>query len=526
MRLVSALIAAAACVAAIGCGLNQEGIGPPNNQIFYPGAIRVDPTNGRWLYVVNSNSDLRYNDGTLVAVDLDAVNADRKLDNAWGNCPSVNYIYPSSSPAKPPANGPQTTSAYCCWDTLDSNVLNCDERGYIKSAVKIGSFGSAIEIQPPDPTPDVRIRPDPDNKKKMYKIDPRPATQKSRLFMGVRGNASITWVDADATVDPPTFDCTGDTNPDDFVECNLDHRVVDEPNPNNANPVPVLPDEPYALAIDSPAPVPDPDPAKSFADQQPLFFVGHLRGGFLSAIDVTATPTLLGSFGTIFPGDVNGSLGVTSLTVTTSGVNTGHIFATSRFLPRAGAFIPISSSGRNVNPYPDPTVFLANAGDGFVSPLAGSEIRGIQVIPGINRTYLLQRTPPALVGFDTLGGQNVATDVVEMCQGPTFLHMSPPYRPSIIATGATDTDTDKRLFVSCFEAGEVYVVDPYVPQIISIIEVGRGPAGLAFSDEQPAPSYAYVVGFGANNVSVIDLRPGDTQYHVIQRIGFPSPVPR
>ena len=80
-------------------------------------------------------------------------------------------------------------------------------------------------------------------------------------------------------------------------------------------------------------------------------------------------------------------------------------------------------------------------------------------------------------------------------------------------------------FVSCFEAGEVYVVDPYTPQIISIIEVGRGPAGLAFSNESP-PERAYVVGFGANNVSVIDLQPGPTQYHVIQRIGFPSPTPR
>jgi len=520
MRLVSALIAAAVCASAIGCGLNQEGIGPPKNQIFYPGAIRVDPINGRWLYVVNSNSDLRYNDGTLAAVDLDAVNTDRALESAWGNCPSVNYIYPSSSPAKPPTDGPPSTSAYCCWDMLDRNVLNCDERGYIRSAVKIGSFGSAIEIQQPDPTPDVRVKSD------KTIVDPRPATQKSRLFIGVRGNASITWVDADATMDPPAFDCAGSTDSDHFVECDTDHRVIDEPNPDNANPAPVLPDEPYALAIDSPAPVPDPDPNKSFADNQPLLFVGHLRGGFLSAIDVTETPTLLGSFGTIFPGDVNGSLGVTSLTVVTSGVNTGHIFATSRFLPRAGAFIPISSSGSKVNPVRDPHTFLANAGDVFASPLAGAEARGIQVIPGINRTYLLQRTPPALVGFDTLGGQNVATDVVEMCQGPTFLYMSPPYRPSVIATGATDTDTDKRLFVSCFEAGEVYVVDPYVPQIISIIEVGRGPAGLTFSNEQPAPSYAYVVGFGANNVSVIDLRPGGTQYHVIQRIGFPSPVPR
>ena len=42
----------------IGCGLSQEGIGPPTNQIFFPGAIRVgpsvaDPTDSRWLFVAN-----------------------------------------------------------------------------------------------------------------------------------------------------------------------------------------------------------------------------------------------------------------------------------------------------------------------------------------------------------------------------------------------------------------------------------------------------------------------------------------
>lgn len=493
MRLVSALIAAVFCAAAIGCGLSQEGIAPPNNAIFYPGAIRVDPNNGQWLYVVNSNSDLRYNDGTLVAVDLDAVQADRELSGAWGNCPGPNYVYPSSSPP-----------GYCCWDTLDRNVLNCDERKYVKSAVKIGSFGSAIDIQPVS-----------------------PVGGKSRLFMGVRGNASITWTDADLSSGVPAFDCAGGPESDGFIECDTSHRVTDEPNLDNANPKPLLPDEPYALAIDAPAPDPDP----MLTDKQPLLFVGHLRGGFLSTIDLTQTPpALIGSFGTIFPGDVNGSLGVTSLTVTQSGVNTGHIYATSRFLPRAGAFIPISDRGNEVNPAPGP-VFLANAGDVFASPLVGAEARGIQVIPGINRTYLLQRSPPALVGFDTLGGQNVAADVIEMCQGPTFLQMSPPFRPTSVLTGATDTDTDKTLFVSCFEAGEVYVVDPYTPQIISIIEVGRGPAGLAFSCEDPptcrtAPQRAYVVGFGANNVSVIDLSDGPTKYHVIERIGFPSPVPR
>jgi len=54
--------------------------------------------------------------------------------------------------------------------------------------------------------------------------------------------------------------------------------------------------------------------------------------------------------------------------------------------------------------------------------------------------------------------------------------------------------------------------------------VGRGPSGLVFDEPRKV---AYVVGFGDNNISVIDLDPAhETQYHVVQRIGFPRVTPR
>jgi DNA-binding beta-propeller fold protein YncE len=83
--------------------------------------------------------------------------------------------------------------------------------------------------------------------------------------------------------------------------------------------------------------------------------------------------------------------------------------------------------------------------------------------------------------------------------------------------------------VTCYEGGQIYVFDPYVPRLVKVIEVGRGPAGLSFDPvvRNPTSVFAYSTGFGANNVSVIDLRPGSpTEYRVVQRLGFPSPVPR
>lgn len=500
MRFGSALIAAAASAAAMGCGFNQEGIPPARDQIFYPGGMEVDP-GGRWLYVVNSNADLRFNDGTLAVVDLQEAGktlagARPSLDPTSGDrlpaarprnvCDAIGFFNPLSGPRD-----------LCCWDALDHNVLNCDERQFVKAdaTVKIGSFGSAIQVLP------------------------TPKKDGSRLLVAVRGNSSITWITARTpdTDTPPALSCTKvPPGAGVLAECDEAHRVTsltDPPGLTSKEAPVALPEEPYALALD---------------DQQQLLYIGHLRGGFLSAVDLSIPndygvddleghpAQLIGTFPSIFGADINGSAGVTSLTVTAKGINSGRVYATSRFVPRAGAFAPVSLGVPMGQPSADNRdTFLANAGDAFVSPLPGAEVRGIQVIPGIARTFLLQRSPPALVAFSTLDFQNTPSDVIEMCTGPTFLHMHSP-------TGSQD---DMQLFVTCFESGQVYVVDPYVPKIITIIEVGRGPSGLAFSPTDH--TIAYVVGFGSNNVSVIDLAPGsDTRYHVVERIGFPDPVPR
>ena len=79
------------------------------------------------------------------------------------------------------------------------------------------------------------------------------------------------------------------------------------------------------------------------------------------------------------------------------------------------------------------------------------------------------------------------------------------------------------IFITCYEGGEIYVVDPKVPLVVAIIEAGHGPVGLTFSPADP--TIAYVAGYADNNVSVIDLSPGSpTEYMVVQRIGFPHAV--
>jgi DNA-binding beta-propeller fold protein YncE len=502
----STLAVLAVLAVGAGCSLNQEGVPPPANDIFFPSATLVD-SSGRWLFVTNSNSDLRYNDGTLVVVDLQKSAADRARQD-WPQCPSIGYIRHASEP----------NADYCCWDLLDTQVLNCDSRKYIDAAstVRIGSFAGTMVWQP--------FCHDPPRKKgEMQTACGSPDPTVGRVLVPVRGNSSITTVDTRIEGDPSMADARlimGCTDPARGTvassTCDDTHRVVDFVTPEDdvAPATPIrLPEEPYALAM---------DPAVQ------LLYVGHLRGGAISLIDVawstpTSKPNLIASFPNIFPPDGNGNRGVTSLTVRSD--DPSHsIFATSRYLPRAVGLAPTAIDSSNGIPVQATfrNVALIGTGDTFLTNLPGSEFRGIKFLPDEPRAFVLQRSPPALVGFDITPNAEgrmslVPVDVLETCSSPTFLDM--------YDAGGTGV----RLFVTCYEGGQIYVFDPYVPRLLKVIEVGRGPAGLSFDAVVPNPKgvFAYSTGFGANNISVIDLLPGSpTEYQVVQRLGFPSPVPR
>ena len=282
---------------------------------------------------------------------------------------------------------------------------------------------------------------------------------------------------------------------------------------STATPI-LVPDEPYALSLD---------------DTQDLLYVGNLRGdtshaqtGGISLFDVAdpedRPPTFIGPSPSFFNPDGNGNFGITSLTK-----RNGQVYATSRYgtnvVNVAATLDPnLPPTADNICNQSLDTISLFSGSDVFTTPLVGAEIRGIQFLDDA-RAFVLQRVPPALVGFDISKDPqafgNFSTEVLETCAAPTFLQRY-------------DAGEGTRLYVTCFDAGQIYVFDPSVPRLIAILNAGRGPAGLAFPD-QPRADHAlgYIVGFSANDISVVDLTPGSsTQYHIVQRIGFPSLVPR
>jgi hypothetical protein len=529
------------------CTLSQNGVVPPSDTFFYPtsGVMRplppgaVAPTDdpaAQFLYVANSNADLRFNDGTLVMVDVAKAYADRHstdLNSKWGACPQADYVNPL------PRSEPQT----CCWDLLDSNILNCDERLYIQSdaTVLIGSFAALMVWQNFCADPCLAYHTTATSKPTCL-ADPNAG----RILIGVRGDTSLTYVDVapvgsarnTTSTSHPVFHCTGDATTASMAECN--QKVVDTSSPlaiesgDPQAPATTLPDEPYALALD---------------EKRGYLYVGHLVGntsvqdtGGVSLFDVSGTgfiaadlfppaPRFIAPFGSPFPPSSSGLFGVTSLTMheplgvapDPTDPNRKYLFVSSRYVPQVTSMFPI---GPSICAGDENDDVIVPAGNTLNSNLVGAEMRGVEFIeppPGsqpnyAQRAYALQRLPPDLVGFDIAVNESGAasatpTDLIETCSSPTFLYQHD--------TGAGE---GPRLFVNCFDTGEVYVFDPSGPTLVTTFFVGRGPAGMVFDTARPL---AYVLDFSQNDVSVVDLALGSaTQYHVVQRIGFPSVTPR
>ncbi len=509
------------------CSLSQEGVMPPADTLFFPSSAVMAP-GGDWLYVANSNADLRYNDGTLVVVNvgedrtvvtdsglltLRGAASDRARPSDWPICPQQDYVNAL----------PRSTPPTCCWDALDTNILNCDERLYVQSdaTVRIGSFAAGMVWQPNCASPcDVGCTADPDG---------------ARLIVAVRGDTSLTWVDVLPPGDGPHpgMRCRQDGEGGTLAECT--QKVTDttsvlfsQSGDPNA-PAVGLPDEPFALALDEP---------------HGLLYVGHLVGntsviasGGLSLFDVSETglpsvagfppaPKFVAPFNSPFPPNGAGAFGVTALSLHAPlgapPTDSAEIFVSSRYVPQIATQVPFLSGNENSptwNCAPASDVVLLGGSDTLNTGLVGSEMRGVAIIDPPTqasdqpqRVFALQRVPPALVSFDVDRNQAGAltarpSAVLETCSSPTYLYQR-----------------GTRLYVNCFDTGEIYVFEGTIPSLVTSFQVGRGPGGMVFDPKLPV---AYVLDFTQNDIAVVDLERGSpTEDHVIQRIGFPSVTPR
>jgi hypothetical protein len=218
------------------CYTADNGKDPPKSALYYPTGMVVSP-GGNALFVANSDFDLQYKGGTLQSYDLFAIRkaALDQLKNPPPGCPDApNVTNPDSGARIPPG---QT-----CAPPVDSAQ-------FVRDSVLIGAFTADM------------IR-----STKAY-----PSTVSGglayRLFLPVRGDATLTWADIVPdlnlppneipTADAPYFkiDCgapaTGERR------CNDVHQAGRSTDPGNPGPTETtdagvkpdtLPGEPFGVA--------------------------------------------------------------------------------------------------------------------------------------------------------------------------------------------------------------------------------------------------------------------------------------
>lgn len=354
-----------------------------------------------------------------------------------------------------------------CEPDLDrSETLICDEFLFIRdrAGVRIGNFATDIAMQ------DL-------------------GGGALRLVVPTRGDPSIAYADWDG--ERLACNVTSDTN----SLCDEDHRLSFVQNDAD---LPGIPEEPFGVFADS---------AGEFA------MVTHLSSGAVTLIDsprvgtVQITDVLTGVFAADPSNGLRGATGVVGRLPNAPG---DIIYVGSRSEDRIQTF----TVGRPINgapPFllPGAWFFLDGVG-GNTGNGGSSDTRGMTFSPDGERLYLVNRRPPSIQVYDTAIGpagypNNKFLGATDICRQASAVALS-------------GTGESERAYVTCFQDGQIYVVDPRgLVSVEDIILVGRGPYGVAAA---PNRNKLFVTNFLEDTIAVIDIAPGSpTRNRVVLRIG-------
>lgn len=309
-----------------GCEARNLGQPPPAGRFFFPSGLLLDPVlavervdegpdglppesldlpGPRYLYVANGNNDRSYNAGTLVAIDLRAfwrawydphredpaqanclaararaVEDPSRLAEAQAACASRDprrggvdpYCHvvemvdgPVSRCVEPPGVDIEREDAVqlladaydvptwpCRRLPLAQQVAECDEAWFVADAVRVGDFATTLA----------------------YSLEPGGV----RLWLPVRGDPSVTYIDVRPEGDAIALDCDQDEGSTD-PKCGDAHRLDHLRNDSSLDKVDR---EPFNVAVWER----DPQSSDPEVRGQRLAFVAHSSGGQLSLIDL------------------------------------------------------------------------------------------------------------------------------------------------------------------------------------------------------------------------------------------------
>lgn len=357
----------------------------------------------------------------------------------------------------------------CAQDTDHTETLICDEGPFIRptAGVRVGNFATDIAVQ-----------------------DTGGGTL--RLIVPTRGDPSIAW--ADYTGDHLT--CSDSDTAD--ALCNDEHRLSYVNNDAN---IQSLPDEPFSVYADS---------AGEYA------VVTHLTTGSVTLIDSPkAGKAVISDIrqDVFAPDPTTGLIGSTGVAGRPNGTNGSQVYVGSRSEDRIQMF-SVARPANGAEP------FLLSGNyfflDGVGNNANGStDTRGMKFNAAGDRLYLVNRNPASLQVIDT------SLDPAGFPQNKTIAATPICREGSTIAV--MDAGAGDRAYISCFQDGEIYVVDPRGQSSVEdVIVAGRGPYAVVAA---PSRKKLYVTNFLEDTVAVIDVDPlSPTHDRVVLRIGTVRPL--
>lgn len=492
-----------------GCASENPGISPSKDSFYFPTGLAPAPapgdTGGKldFLYVTNSNADLKHNGGTVMALDLRKLPADlsdaKAVDGAGLGC-KVNRV--------------------------DSTSWECPEKNFIieGATLRVGDFPGHVRV----------------------------SRDGARLYAPVRGNDYLLFADiAPLTGGGVDLRCdySADSGCDraskancDQWDCHSDHKIN-----YSEDVLRYLPPEPFGIQLNelvavhvdakgnrrtcTDGVVPkvscackdkagagiiacDPTDPRDTSCCVPEpgedhIYLAHLSGGEVSLLARKGNEVRFRDTRSGFFTSTSSIKGGFSIAPRVPGDQASEVYVSSRVDSVLASFV-ISN-----NRVLDSSRLVI----GVVSP--ANDIRGVVFAPGGKRLFLVDRLPPSLITLDmTLedgAPKAEARAPVEVCPEPSLVKLGPdPTRPG---------DVEALLaYVVCFASNQIYVVDTTLNQVVGEITTGRGPYSLELD---PTRGRAYVANFLENTVGVIDLDPSHSTYQrMVLRIGLVTQLVR
>jgi hypothetical protein len=553
------LLAAVSALVLSSCYSPGDGQAPPLESLYFPTGLALDTveTNAdgapRYLYVASSDFDLQYRASALASFDLDLLN--RVLPQSCNGNPDCGAGMVCDT--APSAENGQVPSYFCI--AADPEAAGpCGafgDRSAGEQLLSPGRCNSVDPVRPADGTPklirdtvgigafatDLILRANPTTD---------PSDHASRLFLPVRGDATLHWIDlADGR-----FDCGQGYTSD--HSCDSLHRAGDEPSDNNNQLR--QPSEPFGIAADA-------DGRYVAVTNQTtgsvsLFFndwnkdrgpsLESVLGGLPQApvaIAAIPEPALDGAPGFLVA--YRNAAQLDLLRVRSDLADTGNGGADfSRFVLAAAGTAPINANSLGFDSRSIAIDDEQRRND-YQACTAGKDYTDcVQAMPDATDTcdsrcllqahqsdvYVASRAPSSLlVGAMTANSAYFTgtselpafTDSVALTAGPSRVVLG-KVKISSVEPNADDGlgrfELERRVFVVCFDSRRIFVYDPKRRVIDAIIDTGRGPYALAVDDVR---GLAYVAHFTDSYLGVISLdrRFPQTYATIIASIGAPSP---